>query len=123
MIYIRKHREGDCEYISASDVFKFLPEATEKAQSMFNFLYLVEHQLNYFNMNNSTAFGNPDYEFISGQVVGYCKAKGWIWEEKDGIISIRSGSRTFMKIEKPGIPSWEKEKRADIRKMYDDLGI
>ena len=73
--------------------------------------------------NNSTAFGNPDYEFISGQVVGYCKAKGWIWEEKDGIISIKSGNRTFIKIEKPGIPSWEKEKRADIRKMYDDLGI
>ena len=42
MIYIRKYREGACEYISASDVFRFLPEATEKAQSMFNFLYLVE---------------------------------------------------------------------------------
>lgn len=63
MIYIKKHQDGDCEYISADDIFDLFPdfEWNAKAQKIYKFLNLVEEYLNYFNDSSSTAFGNPDY--------------------------------------------------------------
>ena len=122
-MYLRKHYDGDVEYISASDVLIDNNEDDPKIREIFRFLYLVEQELNYFNTHTSTAFGNPDLERIKGMVVGYCIAKGWEIEDTSTHRIIRKGSRVKFKIEKPRIPTYELENRLDIRRTRADLGF
>lgn len=124
MFYIRKHRYDDgTEYIDAGDVLDMGFEDDPKIQAAFNFLALVEAELNYYVCNTSTAFGNPDLSYARGKVVGYCIAKGWDWTEKNGIITIRKGKRTLYKIEKPEIPEAEIQKRKDISQTFKEMGL
>ena len=122
-MYLKKHYDGDIEYISASDIFQFMNEEDTKTQELFAFLYFVEKELNYFNTNSSTAFGNPDLEYIKGVVRGYCMAKGWIIEESSDLFIIKSGERKKFVIEKPRISKSEIENRKDIRETLRDFGF
>lgn len=122
-MYLKKHRDGDIEYVSASDIFKVMNELDPKAQDIFSFLYLVEQYLNYFNTNTSTAFGNPDLARLEGKISGYCMAKGWtIHEDKDFFI-IKSGKRNKFIIERPAISKSELNNRREMRQMLKNLGF
>lgn len=124
MIHLKKHRDEDgTEYIWATDIFGMMDEFDPKAQRAFEFLLLVERVLNYFQNNTSTAFGNPDLARAEGKVAGYCMAKGWEWDERDGEVYITKGKRILFRIEKPAIPSREIENRRDISRIRDELGF
>lgn len=124
MIYLKKHRdEAGVEYIQASDIFETMDEFDPKAQKAFEFLLLVEAELNYFVNNTSTAFGNPDLARAEGKVTGYCMAKGWEWTERNGEVRIMKGNRTLFRIEKPALSRHEIENRKDIARLRDELGF
>lgn len=122
-MYLRKHRDGDIEYISASDVFRYMNEMDSKTQEVFSFLYIIEQYLNYFNNNSSTAFGNPDLARLEGKIAGYCMAKHWTIEENREFLIIKSGKRNKFIIEKPAIPKSEINNRRDIRNTLNNLGL
>ena len=121
-MYLKKHIEDDMEYISASDIFEFMNEEDRKTQEIFAFLSLVEKELNYFNFNTSTAFGNPDLEGIKGMVRGYCMAKNWDIVENKNFFIVKSGNRKKFIIEKPSISKCEIENRNDISEIFQTLG-
>lgn len=122
-MYLKKHFDGDLEYISASDILRFMSEEDPKTRELYAFLYLVEQELNYFNYNTSTAFGNPDLTRIEGMVAGYCMAKGWTIEDTERYRVIKSGKRTKFVIERPKIPRHELDNRRDIRITRQKLGF
>ena len=121
MFYIKKHIDGDIEYIDASDIYKYFTFVDEKVENLFAFLYLIEQDLNYFNTNTSTAFGNPDLARIQGKIAGYCMAKGWDIEETTEHLIIKSGSRVKFKVERPKLPSGELENRREINRLLNNL--
>lgn len=124
IIKIKKHvDDAGIEYICASDVLAYGNEFDDKIQKAYEFLMLVEKELNYFCNNTSTAFGNPDLARAEGKVTGYCMAKGWDWEEANGIIRIKKGYRTLFVIERPAIPSAERERRIEMNKELRDMGL
>lgn len=110
MICLKKHVNDDgIEYISAVDIFKDLDENNSKAQRIYQFLALVEDELNYYVDRNCTAYGDPDLARAEGKVIGYCMAKGWNLEEQNGEIRVSKGKRTLFIIEKPDIPIFNME--------------
>ncbi len=127
MIYIKKYRDEDCgiEQIQTTDVFKCkgYGEFTDKGQAAYFFLEsIVRPMVEYYNVNSSTAFGNPDLARMEGKFIGYCMGKGWdIDEDKDRIIIRSAKGRKLYYIEKPCIPQDEIEKRKDINKMWGEL--
>lgn len=123
MIYLKKHFDGDIEYISASDIFQIMNEEESKTQEVFAFLYLVEQCLNYFNSNTSTAFGNPDLARLEGKIAGYCMAKNWIIDENSEIMTIKAGNRTKFIIEKPCINKSELNNRKELRELMSEFGL
>lgn len=121
MFYIKKHTDGDMEYIDASDIYKYFKYQDDKSDKLFAFLYLIEQELNYFNTNTSTAFGNPDLARIQGKIAGYCMAKGWEIEDTAEHMIIKSGSRVKFKIEKPKLHISEIENRREINRLLNNL--
>ena len=123
LIYLKNHHDGDLEYINANDIFRNHPEEDPKTLEIYGFLSLLEKELNYFNNNNSTAFGNPDLSYVQGQINGYCMAKGWIIHKTKEHLIVCSGNRKKFVIERPKIPQSEIENRRDIRRNLKDLGF
>jgi hypothetical protein len=123
------YENTDVEYIVPEDIFSYGNEEDPKLQHLYMFLCTVAKELNYYNNNTSTAFGNPDLEFYRGQIRGWMQAKQWEWDEKtmdrdNVVIFIKTASgRTFMKIEKPKLPNAEKKRRQEIAKDLDALGL
>lgn len=110
------------------DIFDYGSEADPKLQYLYSFLVIVAKVFNYYNMNSSTAFGNPDLEFFRGQIRGFMMAKQWEWaevtKENGVVVHIKSLSgRTIMTIEKPGIPESELQRREEIKKELDMFGL
>ena len=123
-----KYEGTDVEYIVPEDMLEYGKEDDPKIQYLYVFICLVAKELNYYNFNTSTAFGNPDLEFYRGQIRGFLIAKQWEWDEvvkgNDTIIFIRSASgRTLFRIEKPSIPRAELNRRKEIIKELDALGL
>lgn len=125
MIRLNKHlsSDGTYEYISASDIFKTMDENDLKARKAYEFLHLIEQELNYFNKHTSTAFGNPDLSYIHGMVQGYCTAKDWTYSTKDNEIRIKKGRKFLFVIERPCIPSWELDARRELAAAYKSIGL
>ena len=124
MVYLKKHVDEDGnEYIWASDIFETMGEFEPKAQEAYQFLTLVERKLNYFTLNSATAFGNPEYNGYDGMVVGYCMAKGWDWDERNGEVWVRKGNRTLFRIEVPGLSEAERENRREIAELRTAMGM
>ena len=122
MIYLKKHRyENGDEYITVQDYLQNRNEDDPKVRKHLEFLCLVEEELNYYNQRTSTAFGDPAFERISGKVKGYLLAMGWVWEEHDNIIRIKSGSRTRYIIERPCISAMERNNRQEIASLMKNV--
>ena len=131
LIYrIKKYKDTSTktESIVPEDILEYGNEEDPKLQYLYAFLVIVAKVFNYYNLNSSTAFGNPDLEFFRGQIRGFMMAKQWEWDEvtKDNevVVYIKlSSGRTIMTIEKPNIPESELNRRQEIKKELDMLGI
>jgi Lhr-like helicase len=130
MYYIKKYlsEDGSYEFISPEDVFDFGIESESKLNYYYMFLTMIAKELNYYNHNVSTSFGNPDLEFYRGQVRGFLAAKKWSWEEINEnnatiiVVKSRTG-RIVLKIEKPSVPEYELKRRQEIEKDHEILGF
>jgi hypothetical protein len=97
----------------------------DKGQAAYFFLEsIVRPMIEYYNTYSSTAFGNPDLSRMEGKFIGFCMGKGWdIDEDKDKIIIKSAKGRKLYYIEKPCTPKDEIEKRKDIARMMNELGL
>ena len=103
MIELKKHisPKGDEELIRAEDVFDIVSENSKRGLQHYQFLSLLEQELNYDAGHTETAFGNPDGRYLEGAVDGYCKAKGWDRIDTVDKVEIRKGSRLLYSVERP----------------------
>ena len=128
--YLEKYTNANgTEYIEPLDIFKYGPEDNPVLQEAYQFADMIAKELNYYVNNRSTAFGNPDLEFARGMIKGYLTAKRWDMNRETGksgipLIVIRSRSgKALYKIEIPAIPQDEFDRRREISKDLDALGI
>ncbi len=105
IIYLKKHIELDeLPFIDATDVFKYASENTKEGLSLYQFALIIEKYFNYWNTNSPTAFGNPDYNHLEGEFIGYIKAKEFEKIETKTEVVLCKGNRKVWvidKIEKP----------------------
>lgn len=126
MITIHKTADEDgVEWIDTTEVFRYngYGEFTKKGQEAYFFLEtFVRPVVHYFNVNTSTAFGNPDLSRMEGRLEGYCIGKGWDLDETSERILITSnGGRKLYYIEKPCLTPDEIDKRKDIRRTLNEM--
>lgn len=127
IIRLKKYADenGD-EYIWASDVFAYFSGdefTNQQLQHHYQFLALVQEELNYFYTHTSTAFGNPDLAYKQGLARGYCMAKGWDWNDAGTQIIITKGKRKLYVIDKPALSKMERLNRQELAELRKDLGI
>lgn len=121
-IYLKKHKIDYDEYLDAADVFEYVSECSTEGGLAYQFAKIVSDWQNYWNYNTPTAFGNPDYNYLAGQFVGYIIAKQYEKEETSDQIIIRKGNRKIWvidKIEKP--ESYFEAERDNIKTLNSIL--
>lgn len=123
--HLGKHEseDGQTEYVAAMDIFLSWSNCDSRVRKAYEFLSMVENQLNYFNDPNNTsrAEGNPEYAHIQGMVTGYLIAKGWEWHEDEEEIHVTNQRRTIFVIQKPKIPQWKKERRQEVAALMGQM--
>ena len=76
---------------------------------------------NYYQYNDPTAFGNPDYERLDGTVYGLMLGFDLDISTVDGYIIVRKGSKTIMMIQKPDKPDWYYDKKKDAIETWNKV--
>ena len=85
-------------------------------------LYMaVADRENYYQNNDPTAFGNPDYSVKSGIVTGIGIAANISEEARDGRIVFRKGNRIILEVDKVNRPENNYEANREIREILDNL--
>ena len=116
---------------------EYLPDFTEtelwvgvdefnltKRQEQLIMLYIAITKVeNYWYSNKPTAFGNPDYSMNVGMVNGMIAGLGWNYNEENGWIIVKSGSRTLLKIQKPKKSKGYWDARRDNAEVLNALGL
>ena len=80
---------------------------------------------NYYQDNNPTAYGNPDYSYLCGIAQGYMKALEVeeIKNNKSIIISKIGTGKKILEIDIIERPDWYKEAVRDNRELLRSLGV
>lgn len=85
-------------------------------------LYMaVADRENYYQNNDPTAFGNPDYSVKSGIVTGIGIAANISEETRDGRIVFRKGNRIILEVDKVSKPESYYEANREIQEVMDNL--
>ena len=125
MIYIHKIIQDEkamIDTIDPTEIFEYYKEDSAKSQEYYQFLCMLKNYLEYFNNNTSTAFGNPDYSYMEGLVIGYCMAKHWDYNEtKDYITILSSKGRKLIYIERPRKSLAEVNKQKELKQMWNEI--
>lgn len=82
----------------------------------------ISRRENYFQFNTPTAFGNPDYSLLVGEVNGLLLAIEAHEANRDGKIIIQKESgRVLLSVDRPQKPKWYYEELRDIRRTLNAL--
>ena len=121
--YIKKSTDGaGNEWVDAQDIFNYVEEGSPFFNKWYMFIVKQCEVLNYFNMNTSTAYGNPDYSNMLGFCSGYLTALHCYSWDKDGVMIIKDkNDKNIFKIDVPKTSSLEKENREELRKLWNNL--
>ena len=88
--------------------------------SMF-YNMLIDYAL-YWQNNTPTAYGNPDYSYLRGLVIGYAAAKNWdIRENKEKIIVKNSSGRKLIELVILPLPDSYFEAIKENKEIFDNL--
>ena len=125
MIRITKSIDADgLEWLNTNDLFKYINEDNRNFHCYYTFVQRMADYLHYYNINTSTAFGNPDFERMGGIITGFCLAKQWSqdYDTGKGIITIFDNRwKKLFEFEKPKVSKREENKRIEIAKMWDEI--
>lgn len=121
-IFLKCHKDNSgLNYIEATDVFNYCDENTEYGQKCYQFALIVQDWQNYWNFSTPTAFGNPDYNYLSGQFTGYIMAKEFVEEETDKQIILKKNNKKLWVIDKVQKPQSYYEAENENREVLNTL--
>lgn len=104
------HKSVDTNGVEYLDVMPdIVADIIEKAEGnntrdvKLALLYIrIADEQNYFQSNDPTAFGNPEYSRLQGIVCGFCAGAGFLYcEEGDKIFIKTEKGSLLMTVEKP----------------------
>lgn len=82
---------------------------------------LIDYAL-YWQNHTPTAFGNPDYAYLKGLIIGYATAKNWnIKENKNNIIVKNSSGRKLIELAILPLPDSYFEAIKENKEMFNNL--
>lgn len=111
------------EWVDPQDIFQYVDEGSTFFNKWYLFITKWCDVLNYYNMNTSTAYGNPDLANMQGFCSGYLAALGcYCWESNEEICYIKDRrNRTIMKFDVPKISRMERENRKKIDELWENI--
>lgn len=97
--------------------------SSKKADRQVAYLYsAIAARENYFQVNTPTAFGNPDYSFLSGKVAGILCALEFEEKEEDGKIAICGKNGRIIlsvdKLQRPDSYFIARQENANLRREF-----
>ena len=103
-----------CQYIE-------MGKPTKSIELAIKLYMAVADRENYYQNNDPTAFGNPDYSAKSGIVTGIGIAANISEETRDGRIVFRKGNRIILEVDKVNRPENYYEANREIQEILDNL--
>lgn len=103
-----------CQYLE-------MGKPTKSIELAIKLYMAVADRENYYQNNDPTAFGNPDYSVKSGIVTGIGIAANISEEARDGRIVFRKGNRIILEVDKVSKPESYYEANREIRDIIDSL--
>ena len=103
-----------CQYIE-------MGRPTKSIELVIKLYMAVADRENYYQNNDPTAFGNPEYSVRSGIVTGICIAANISEETRDGRIVFRKGNRIILEVNKVNRPENYYEANREIQEILDNL--
>lgn len=123
MYYVKKRIEDGIEFLpcQCEELTHDFESNVDNTRLKILFLlydYICKRE-NYFQFNTPTAYGNPEFDRISGIVTGILIGSNFIEEIENGKIVIKSGNRKIIVIEKPEKTRYYHESLREIREAMD----
>lgn len=94
---------------------------TKNIELVIKLYMAVADRENYYQNNDPTAFGNPDYSVKSGIVTGIGIAANISEETRNGRIVFRRGNRIILEVDKVNRPENYYEANREIQEIMDNL--
>ena len=94
---------------------------TKSIELVIKLYMAVADRENYYQNNDPTAFGNPEYSVRSGIVTGIGIAANISEEARDGRIVFRKGNRIILEVDKVSKPESYYEANREIQEIMDNL--
>lgn len=125
MLEVKVEKDGEIEFLPYPEILNLgLAEFGFTAAEERNYrLYkAIADRENYFQFNEPTAFGSPQYErldgILYGLLIGY---RLNIIENNDEIIVQTQAHKTIMKIQRPKKTEWFKQRRKEVIELKKGL--
>lgn len=103
-----------CQYLE-------MGRPTKSIELVIKLYMAVADRENYYQNNDPTAFGNPEYSVRSGIVTGIGIAANISEKTRDGRIVFRKGNRIILEVDKVSKPESYYEANREIREILDNL--
>lgn len=103
-----------CQYLE-------MGKPTKSIELVIKLYMAVADRENYYQNNDPTAFGNPEYSVKSGIVTGIGIAANISEEARDGRIVFRNGNRIILEVDKVNRPENYYEANREIQEILDNL--
>lgn len=94
---------------------------TKSIELVIKLYMAVADRENYYQNNDPTVYGNPEYSLKSGIVTGIGIAANISEEARDGRIVFRKGNRIILEVDKVSKPESYYEANREIRDIIDNL--
>ena len=103
-----------CQYLE-------MGRPTKSIELVIKLYMAVADRENYYQDNDPTVFGNPEYSVKSGIVPGIGIAANISEETRDGRIVFRKGNRIILEVNKVNRPESYYEANREIQEILDNL--
>ena len=112
------------EWVDPQDIFQYVDEGSTFFNKWYLFITKWCDVLNYYNMNTSTAYGNPDLANMQGFCSGYLAALGcYCWDSNEICYIKDRRDRTIMKfdVQVNLVGMWKNMKRNKVSHISKNI--
>ena len=122
-LYFKKTVDSaEKEWVDSQDIFQYVDEGSAFFNKWYLFITKWCDILNYYNMNTSTAHGNPDLSNMQGFCSGYLAALGCYYWESNEVCYIKDRrDKIIIKFDVPKISETERENRKKIDEFWENV--
>lgn len=125
MLDVKVEKDGEIEYLPLPE-FVGLGYAelgfTAAEERNWRVYEAIVKRENYYQYNDPTAFGNPDYAYLNGVLWGLIVGYGLnIYETKQEICVYTQGHKLIMRVQRPQKTPWYKEKKKEAIETWNKI--